>query len=58
MNKAKLHKIHDENCNRKIRYATYELALADAIKHRKKWGSFMQVYQCENCKDFHIGHKE
>jgi len=50
-------KNHAENCSRKLAYATYDLALEAAIKYRKKWGSFMQVYQCYHCGDYHIGHR-
>lgn len=53
----KWQKLHALNCHHKIRYATYELALVGAIAYRKKWGTFMKVYQCYHCHFFHIGHR-
>lgn len=43
-------------CKRKVQYRTVEEALAVATKHHHN-DLTIQVYLCDRCKYFHIGHR-
>ena len=48
---TRLHK-----CYKKVRHASFQEANAEAVRLKLELGHPLQVYHCETCLGFHVGH--
>ena len=46
------------SCLIKVKYANYQLAEDERLRMFESIGSVLQVYKCQFCAGYHIGHKK